>query len=89
MTAARTAAAAMAAAASRFAGGSSRAGGGKGGKFLRELLRAAMRAFGILPIAGADEEFAVLPALVTIKLVYRHGRILLQGMQISRWQYDF
>ncbi len=71
MTAASTTAAAMAAA-RRFAGGSGRAGGGKGGEFLRELFRAAMGAFGIFPVAGADEQFAVLPAFFTMKLIYRH-----------------
>ena len=77
MTAATATAAVMTAAAGGFADGSGRAGRSEGGKLLRQLLRAAMRAFGIFPIAGADEQFAVLPALLTMKLVYWHEDILL------------
>jgi hypothetical protein len=82
MTAASTTAAAMAAA--RGFAGNSCARGGKGGEFLREFFRAAMRAFGIFPVTGTDEQFAVLSAFSTMKLVYRHRRILFQGNKISR-----
>ena len=83
MTAATAAATAMAAA-TRLTDGSGRAGGGKGGKLFRQLLRAAMRAFGVFPVARADQQFAVLSALHTMKLVDRHRRILFRGNQISR-----
>jgi uncharacterized protein YqjF (DUF2071 family) len=49
------------------------ADGGKCGEFLGQLLGAAMRAFGVLPVAGADEDFAVALALPAMKLVNRHG----------------
>jgi hypothetical protein len=79
MTAASAAAATMpAAATSRFTGGSgSRARGRKGGEFLRQLLRAAVRALGIFPVARADQQFAVLPAFFAMKLVDWHEEILL------------
>lgn len=49
------------------------AGRGKGGEFLGQFLRTAVRARGPLPIAGADEEFAVAFALFAMKLVNRHA----------------
>ncbi|HTR42653.1 MAG TPA: hypothetical protein VMH87_13660 [Pseudomonadales bacterium] len=82
MTAAAATAAAMAAATTHLAG-RSRAGGasgGKGGKLLRQLFRTAMRAFGILPIAGADQQLAIFSALFTMKFVYRHKKILMQSI---------
>jgi hypothetical protein len=79
------ASAARMSAATRFAGWiRARARRSKGGEFLRELLRAAMRALGTFPIASADEDFAVLPAFFAMKLVYRHNEILFQHAKISR-----
>ena len=66
--------AAATAAAIAFAGrlAAAGAGGGKRGKFLGQFLRAAMRAFRALPVAGADEDFAVALTLFAMKLVNRH-----------------
>ena len=51
-------------------------GGSEGGKFLGQLLRAAVRARGPLPIAGTNEDFAVALAFPAMKFVNRHeGRI--------------
>jgi len=68
-----TAATAAASAAGFFAGrNSTRAGRGEGGKFLGQLLRAAMRTPGVFPISRTDEDFAVAPALPAMKFVNRH-----------------
>jgi hypothetical protein len=81
MTAAMAAAAGMPAAIG-FAGWiRARAGRSKGGELLRQLLRAAMRAFGAFPVYRADEDLAVLPAFSTMKLVYRHGEIVFQRVE--------
>jgi hypothetical protein len=50
------------------------AGGGEDGKFLGQLLGAAVRALGSLPSAGTDEDFAVAPALFAMEFVNRHGK---------------
>ncbi len=49
------------------------ASGGKDGKFLGQFLRPAVRAGGSLPIAGADEDFAVALAFFAMEFVNRHG----------------
>jgi hypothetical protein len=80
-----TAAAATMAAAAMAAGRiSAGAGRGKGGKFLGQLLRTAVRARGPLPIAGADEDFAVAFALFTMKLVNRHGEKIAGAAEILK-----
>ena len=50
-------------------------GRGKGGKFLRQLLRATMRTLGILPVGRADEDLAVALTLFTMKFVDGHEGI--------------
>jgi hypothetical protein len=57
---------------------------GKGGEFLRELLRAAMRAFRTFPVCRADEDFTVLSAFFAMKLVYRHDEILFHYAKIFK-----
>jgi len=52
------------------------AGGGEGGKFLGQLLRAAMRTFGIFPVGRADEDFAVALAGFAMEFVDRHEGIV-------------
>jgi hypothetical protein len=71
----RVATAAATVSAAAFVGQSLASGIGRSerGKFLRQLLRAAMRTFGIFPIRGADEDFAVAPALFAMEFVNRHG----------------
>jgi len=69
-TAAATMMPAAAVAGRSFAAGG--AGRGEGGKFLGQLLRAAMRTPGVFPIGRADEDFAVAPALPAMKFVNRH-----------------
>jgi hypothetical protein len=49
------------------------------GESLLHFGGAAMRAFGALPIAGADEHFAIFVAGVAMKFVKRHGRTLLKN----------
>ena len=49
------------------------AGGGKDGKLLGQFFRPAVRAGGSLPIAGADEDFAVALAFLAMEFVNRHG----------------
>ena len=51
-------------------------GGCESGKFLRQLLRAAMRTFGVLPVGRADEDFAVALALTAMKFVDWHEKIV-------------
>ena len=60
------------------------AGRGEGGKFLGQLLRAAMRTPGVFPIRRADEDFAVAPALPAMKFVNRHGWTLFGGARLRR-----
>ena len=67
---------AAAAVAGRCGGGGAGGGRGERGKFLGQLLRAAMRAFRALPIAGTDEDFAVALALLAMIFVNRHGLII-------------
>jgi hypothetical protein len=51
-------------------------GRGEHGKFLGQLGRTAVRAFRALPVAGADQDLAVLLTLLTMKFVKRHdGRV--------------
>src|ERR1017187_1245134 len=50
--------------------------GSKRGKFLLNLRRAAMRAFGPRPFARTNQDLAVLLALFTMKLVNWHGHRL-------------
>ena len=72
-----------------FAGGriAARVGGGEGGKFLGQLLRAAMRTFGILPVGGADEDFAVTVAGLAMKFVDWHEEKIIGPAQISRGEF--
>src|ERR1022692_320214 len=69
--------AAMTTASTAFTGGriATRAGS-KRGKFLLNLRRAAMRAFGPRPFARTNQDLAVLLALFTMKLVNWHGHRL-------------
>ena len=71
---ATAAATVMPAAVAGFAGRGSTGGTGRseGGKFLRELLRAAMRAFGIFPVGRADEDLAVAIAGFAMEFVDWH-----------------
>lgn len=46
--------------------------GSEGGKFLLQFLRAAVRAFGSLPVAGAHQDFAVTFALAAMEFVNWH-----------------
>jgi hypothetical protein len=71
----RVATAAATVSAAAFAGRSLASGIGRSerGKFLRQLLRAAMRTFGVFPIRGADEDFAIVPAFPAMKFINRHG----------------
>ncbi len=48
--------------------------GSKSGKALLQLSRTAMRTLRSLPIAGTDEDLAVLVTSVAVKFVERHGR---------------
>ena len=73
MTVATAAATMSAAVACCRCGRGTGAGRGERGKFLGQFLRAAMRAFRALPVAGADEDFAVALALFAMKFVNRHG----------------
>lgn len=63
-------------------------------ELLFKLCGAALRTFGVFPIAGTDEDFAVASAFFAMKLVNRHaGRITLLP-EISSWNqqaemYDF
>jgi hypothetical protein len=75
MTPASTAAAGMTAAvAARRFGIAAGIGRSERGKFLGQFLRAAMRAFSILPISRTDEDFAVALALCAMEFVNRHER---------------
>ena len=66
------------------------AGRGEGGKFLGQFLRAAMRAFRALPIAGADEDFAVALAFLAMKFVNRHeDKIIGEAENLKRKQRGF
>lgn len=78
MTAASAAAATMSATPAAHAARrrSAVAGGSKRGKFLGQLLRAAMRAFGIFPLRRPDQQFTVLPAFFAMKFVYWHKKKL-------------
>jgi hypothetical protein len=71
----RVATAAATVSAAAFAGRSlaSVIGGSERGKFLRQLLRAAMRTFGIFPIRGSGKDFAVALAVFAMEFVNRHG----------------
>ena len=61
-----------------------RRAGGEGGKLFLNLRRAAMRAFGSDPIAGADEDFAVPLAFPAMKFVNWHDGKLILLVKISR-----
>jgi len=50
--------------------------GGEGGKFLGQLLRAAMRTFGIFPVGRADEDFAVALAGFAMEFVDWHTKFI-------------
>jgi hypothetical protein len=77
------AAAAAAGAAPAFAGrgvtSRARSRRGKHREFLRELRRAALGAFGPLPIPGPNQDFAVRRALLAMKLVNRHEGTITVG----------
>ena len=57
--------------------------GGKRRKFLREFGGTAVGAFRPFPIAGADEDFAVLIALLAMKFVDRHGEKITRRGEIA------
>jgi len=81
--AAATAAAGMSAAAlagRRFAVG---LGGSERGKLLGQFRRAAMRTSGVFPFNRADENFAVAPALFTMKFVNRHDKKIISSAKGS------
>jgi hypothetical protein len=59
------------------------AGGGEHGKLLGQLFGTAVRALRSLPIAGADEDFAVAFAFFAMKLVNRHEGKITGGAKIS------
>ena len=67
--------------AGRFPG---RARSGEGGELLGNFLGAAMRTLRPLPVGGADEDFAVVGALVTMKFVNRHGGKIVGGRQMFK-----
>lgn len=48
----------------------------KGGKLLLQFAGSAMGTLGAGPLGRPDQDFAVLPALLTMKLVYWHARII-------------
>lgn len=48
-----------------------------------QLGGAAMRAFGPLPIRRTDQDFAILFALFAMKLVNRHGTIIIRRLKSS------
>jgi hypothetical protein len=50
--------------------------GGEDGELLGQFHGTAMGAFGAFPIAGANQNFAVLTALFAMKFVNRHACIL-------------
>ena len=81
--AAATAATAAAATVTRGSIAAAAPGGGKHRKCLGQFLRAAVRARRSFPVAGTDEDFAVLPALLTMKLVNRHGARIIKPRQNS------
>lgn len=82
---ATAAATVMPAAGGDFAGRCSHAGagGGEGGKFLRQLLRAAMRTLGVFPVCRTDEDFAVAPAGFTMEFVDWHAGKLFRSVKSS------
>jgi len=51
--------------------------GREGGKFFIQLAGPAMGAFGAAPVRGPHEDFAVLPALFTMKFVNWHAENIL------------
>jgi len=53
--------------------------GREDGKLLGEARRTAVRAGRALPVAGAHQHFAFLPARLTLELVDRHGGIVAGG----------
>jgi len=62
-----------AAGAGEICGASTCHAGGKGGELLFEARGTALGAEGSLPIARADQDFAVLVARFAVKFVNRHG----------------
>src|SRR5207249_2235053 len=57
----------------------------KYGKLLREFGRAAVRALGSLPVRRANQDFAVLVALLAVKFVNRHrSRIIRAWKKLKR-----
>ena len=59
--------------------------GREDGKLLGEARRTAVRAGRALPVAGAHQHFAFLPARLTLELVDRHGGIVAGGaMKLNR-----
>jgi hypothetical protein len=72
-TATATTATVAPARAGRYTAGGQRHGGSEHGQLLLQFNGPAMGARRALPIAGAYQHFAVLPALRTMKLVNRHA----------------
>lgn len=62
-------------------------GGGEHGELLGQSGGTAIRALGTLPIAGADEDFAVPLAFFAMKFVNRHDNKLSRCTRISRRQF--
>jgi hypothetical protein len=82
-----TSAAATAPTATAFAGTgitSAAARRGEGGKLLVQLAGTAMRTFRSAPVRRADEDFAVAPALLTMKFVNWHDWKIVYPGDISR-----
>jgi hypothetical protein len=89
VAAARAAAAVSAAATHGARGFFARAGSGESGKFLGNFRGTAVRAFRPLPVGGADEDFAVVFALLTMESVNRHEVTLFRRAKISSAGFNF
>jgi hypothetical protein len=61
----------------------------KGGKLLGNFRGTTVRTFAPLPIGGADEDFAVMFALVAMKFVNRHEVTLFRRAEITSAGFDF
>jgi hypothetical protein len=64
-------------------------GGSEDGKLLVQPGRAAMRTGCALPVAGADEDFAVALAFFAMKFVNRHENRIIGVAKSSRRDLDF
>jgi len=75
-TAVGTAGGAVADATGLTGAGAAAGSGGEYGQLLGEADRTATRAFRPPPVAGTDQDFAVVVALVAMKLVNRHEQTI-------------